>query len=147
MGVNVRVINWEPRLKRKRRSGGINPRILSLGTWRRWVVSLTPWLLSSLQYPFDRPGGTNSHSGGFGLETNRLRLPTIEPRFLDIPSCSLVIIGAKSRCIVLNRVSKLVAPLPFHKLKVCRPIPLVIKLISFTCRPARVSAPVCSVTC
>ena len=54
------------------------------------------------EYPFDRPGGTNSHFRGFGLETNRLRLQAVKPRFLDIPSCSLVTIAAKSTCVVLN---------------------------------------------
>ena len=100
--VDVRVLNREPRFKRKR------------GEWR---YKSTHSLLYSLQYLSDRPGGTDSHSASFGLETNRLRLPAIEPRFLDIPSCSLVTIAAKSRCIVFSHASQLMGPLAVPKIE------------------------------
>jgi hypothetical protein len=71
-------------MEASRRSGGIAPRILDLGTTWRWVVSFTPRLLY-LQgeipwYPLDRRlGGPQSRSGRGGEETNSQPLSGLEP--------------------------------------------------------------------
>jgi hypothetical protein len=67
------------------RSGGIAPRILYLGSRRRWVVSFTTRPLcpqgKSPWYPLDRRrlGGPQSRSGRGGEEKNSQPLPGLEP--------------------------------------------------------------------
>jgi len=66
-------------------SGGIAPRILQLGSRRRWVVSFTPRSLypqgRSPRCPLARRvGGPQSHSGRGGLEKNSQPAPGIKPR-------------------------------------------------------------------
>jgi hypothetical protein len=76
-------------VKACRKSGGITPPILNLGTRWRWVVSFIPFLL--------QPWGQNtwcplngrlslpqSHSECFGEEINLLPLPGIKPRFYGL---------------------------------------------------------------
>jgi hypothetical protein len=68
-------------------SQGIAPRILDLGTRRRWVVSFTPRPLypqgKSPWYPSDRRlGGPQSRSGRGGEEKNSEPPPGLEPSSL-----------------------------------------------------------------
>jgi hypothetical protein len=60
-------------------------------------ISFTPRALyfrvKSPLYPLNkRQGGRQSQSGGFGGDINILPLPGIEPRFLDRPARSLIIV-------------------------------------------------------
>jgi hypothetical protein len=70
-------------MKAYRGSGGIDPRILDLGTRCRWMVSFTPRPLYPQGripwYPLDRRlGGTQSRSG-HGEGKNSQPLPGLEP--------------------------------------------------------------------
>jgi len=65
-------------------SGGIDPRILNLGTRWRWVVCFTPRPSYPRRkigrYPLDRKlGGPQSRSGRGGEGKNSQPLPDIEP--------------------------------------------------------------------
>jgi hypothetical protein len=69
-------------------SGDIAPRILDLGTRRRWVVSFTPRPLylpvKELLYPLDRRlGGLQSRSGRGGEEKNSQLLSGLEPPMIQ----------------------------------------------------------------
>jgi hypothetical protein len=69
-------------------SGCIAPRILDLGTIRRWVVSFTPRPLypqgKSPRYSLDRRlGGPQSRSGRGGEEKNSHSLPGLEPSIIQ----------------------------------------------------------------
>jgi hypothetical protein len=98
--VNVKVkvklslcFKWVPLNEGVLGSGVIAPRILDLGTRRRWVVSFTPRLLhpqgNSPWYPLNRRlGGLQSRSGGGGEEKNSQPPPGIEPDNPDRPARS-----------------------------------------------------------
>jgi hypothetical protein len=74
---------------RRTGSGCIDPHILDLGTRERWVVSFTPWPLSSRE----RAPGTHQIGGradpraglDTGEEKNLLHLPGIKTQFLSGP--------------------------------------------------------------
>jgi hypothetical protein len=80
----VPVLNQAPLHEDVLGSGGTAPRILDLGTRRRWVVSFTPRPLylqgESPWYPWNkRLGGPQSGSGRGGEEKNYQPPPGIEP--------------------------------------------------------------------
>jgi hypothetical protein len=71
-GKVVPVLNYAPRHEDVLRSGGIDPRILDLGTRWRWVVSFTPRSLylqgKSPLYPLDRRLGGPQMRSGHGVK-------------------------------------------------------------------------------
>lgn len=66
-------------------SGGTVRLVLNLGTWQRWVVSITCWLLFSLRKVHlllhKRLGGLHSQSGHNGVEKNLLNMVGIDPQY------------------------------------------------------------------
>jgi hypothetical protein len=64
-------------------SGGIDSRILDLGTRWRWVVSFTPQGKSPWYLLDRRLGGSQSRSGRSGEEKNSEPLPGLEPPIIQ----------------------------------------------------------------
>jgi len=69
-------------------SGGIPPRVLDVGTRRRWVASFTPRLLHPQEkiswYPLDRRlGGPQSRYKRGNGEKNSQPLPVLEPSIIQ----------------------------------------------------------------